>query len=655
MIRLENISLAFGAQSIFKEISWHIRQSDRIGLVGPNGVGKTTLLRILLGKQFIDSGKIQKATESQVGYLPQETAKLKGKTLLEETLSTFYTILEMEKEIRSLHQKIDDAANKNENHEQLLRRLGTLQSQFENADGFRLEHEAKKILKGLGFQEEDWNKETSAFSGGWQMRISLAKLLLLRPNLLMLDEPTNHLDIETTEWVENYLKRYEGAFILVSHDRYFLDRTVKKIVAIDRGELKFYAGNYSYYKKEREKQLQILWKEYYQQKDEVEKIQKFIDRFRYKATKAAQVQSRVKMLEKIKVVQPPEDEIGVHFQFPSAPTSGKLMLKLENVAKSYNENRVFSGVSFRCDRGVRMALVGVNGAGKSTLCRILAKIDQQHEGEIHYDSRAKIGYYSQEVADQLSSDQTVLEEAQEKAGNLTPNRVRSILGAFLFRKDDVYKKVHVLSGGEKSRLALACILFQSANLLVLDEPTNHLDLNSKNILSKALDAFDGTILLVSHDRYFLDKIVNRVVEISDGKIHQFWGDYTEYLSKKEMERLAEEEQKNNVDELNPQDEAIAGKKKGKEQKRVEAEERNKRFHQRKDFAIRLKVLEKEIEKTELKKEELENKLANPETFKNGSDVQKIQVDFSYVSKSLQTLYEEWEKVGEKIEQINKAV
>jgi len=654
MIRLNNICLQFVTQAIFKNVDWFIRSTDRMGLVGPNGSGKTTLLKILLGKQHIDFGKIDRAKDIKVGYLPQDGVQLKEKTLLEETLSAFQFLLDIEKEIRDLHKKISDSSNHDSPNEQLLKRLGHLQNQFEHADGYSIEFEAKKILKGLGFEEGDWTRPTSTFSGGWQMRISLAKLLLIKPSLLMLDEPTNHLDIQTTEWLENYLQTYDGAFILVSHDRYFLDRTVKKIISVENFGLQPYPGNYSFYEKEYKKRVEIQKQAYLRQKEEIERIQKFIDRFRYKATKAAQVQSRVKMLEKMEKIHLPSEETSVNFHFPSAPKSGKLMLELENVAKYYGEKQVFSGVSFRCDRSDRIALVGVNGAGKSTLCKILAYQETNTEGKIVRDAREKIGYYSQETADQLESSQKVLDEAMNHAGNMNPNQVRTILGAFLFSGDDVYKQIKVLSGGEKSRLALACLLFQPANLLILDEPTNHLDLASKNILYEALKSFEGTIILVSHDRYFVDKIVDRVIEIFDGQICQFWGNYTDYLSKKEAEKKVEEEKKS-LQNNNVYDETISIKKKSKEQKRLEAEERNKRFLKRKDFEKRQKELETEIEKLERKKEELEVKLSNPETFKLGNDVQKIQVEFSTTSKNLLSLYEEWERELEKIEQLNQGL
>ncbi|HDL19335.1 MAG TPA: ABC-F family ATP-binding cassette domain-containing protein, partial [Bacteroidetes bacterium] len=415
MIRLTNIGLSFGAQLIFKNMSWHLCPEERVGLIGPNGAGKTTLLQILLERQLIDAGTIRRTKNMAAGYLPQDRINLTGKPLLEETLTAFDSVLKLEREIHSLQNEIDAAAKSGKNTAALLDRLGKIQQLFEHADGYRLESEAKKILKGLGFTEDDWQRETSTFSGGWQMRIALAKLLLQRPNLLMLDEPTNHLDVQTTEWLENYLQNYDGAFILVSHDRYFLDRTVKKIVSLERGGLQIYHGNYTRFEQERKKRIEIQWGEYYRQKEEIERIQKFIDRFRYKATKAAQVQSRIKMLEKMPLLESPEAESHVFFHFPPAPASGKLLIATENAEKYFAEKQVFANVSFRCDRCERIAIVGVNGAGKSTLCRILAGIDTEHKGEIFKDNRLKIGYYSQDIADRFSGDTTVLTEAQSHA------------------------------------------------------------------------------------------------------------------------------------------------------------------------------------------------------------------------------------------------
>lgn len=654
MIRLTNVSLSFGAQFIFNNMSWQLRPGERVGLVGPNGAGKTTLLQILLGRQSIDTGTIRRAKNTETGYLPQDRISLAGKPLLEETLTAFDSVLKLEREIHELQNKIDTAAKSGKDTTDLLNRLGKIQHLFEQADGYRLESEAKKILKGLGFTEEDWQRETSTFSGGWQMRIALAKLLLQRPNLLMLDEPTNHLDVQTTEWLENYLQNYDGAFILVSHDRYFLDRTVKKIVSLERGSLHIYHGNYTRFEQERKKQIEVQWSEYYRQKEEVERIRKFIDRFRYKATKAAQVQSRIKMLDKMTQLEPPEAESHVSFHFPPAPASGKLLVAAENVAKSFTGKQVFANISFRCDRGERIAIVGVNGAGKSTLCRILAGIDTDHAGEIFKDSRLKIGYYSQDIADRFSDDTTVLTEAQAHAETMPPKQVRNVLGAFLFSGDDVNKPTKILSGGEKSRLALACILFQSANLLILDEPTNHLDLQSKNVLSEALNSFDGGIILVSHDRYFLDKIVNRVIEISHGEIRQFWGNYTDYLQKKETERMPAAETAELQSSLTnlKDNEPDNGRKKTRQQRRLEAEQRNQRFQLRKEHEIRLQELEAEIEKTEREKEILENRLADPATFKKSDGVQQLQVDFHATAKKLQQLYKQWETIAEKIEEIN---
>lgn len=654
MIRLENICLSFASQEIFNNISWHIRPADRIGLVGPNGTGKTTMLRVLLKKQLIDSGKIQQAKAIQTGYLPQETMFFEGKTLLEETLSVYQSILEMEREIFHLQKQISNISEQSSGFEQLMNRLGYLQNRFEHADGYRIEFEAKKILHGLGFQEQDKDKQTSTFSGGWQMRISLAKLLLLRPELLILDEPTNHLDLKTTEWLENYLLQYDGAFIIVSHDRYFLDRTVKKIASLERGELLLYSGSYSFYEREQKKRVEMLWKEYLGQKDEIARISKFIERFRYKATKAAQVQSRIKKLAKIKRIHPPEQEVSVNFHFPPAPASGKLMLEVENLSKSYDNKQVLSDLSFRCDRGDRIALVGVNGAGKSTLCRILAGFESNNQGKIYKDARFKVGYYSQEVADQLNSEKKVLEETVNKAGNYTPNQVRNVLGGFLFRGDDVSKQIRVLSGGEKSRLALACLLFQSANFLILDEPTNHLDKLSKVVLYEALKFFDGTIVLVSHDRFFINKIANRVIEISDGKLRQFWGNYTDYLHKKELEEAETFDEYRSKTEFSKKPDEFQNvlQKKSKTQKRLEAEERNRRSRLIKEQKIRMEKIESKIEKLESKKEKLEQKMADPATFQKSGDIKVIQIEFHQTVELLQKNYRDWDVVAEEIDKIS---
>jgi len=656
MIRLADVSLSFGVQNIFNKISWHIRPAERIALVGPNGAGKSTLLRVILGEQQLDSGKMLVAKKITFGYLPQEAIQYKSKTLIEETLSAFQSILELDTEIHHLQVQVEMAAKAGVVPPLLLRQLGQAQHQFEQANGYRIEYEAKRILAGLGFGEDDWQRPTTTFSGGWQMRIALAKLLLQRPNLLMLDEPTNHLDVQTTEWLENYLQSYEGAYILVSHDRYFLDRTVKKIAALDRGKLQIYTGNYSFYEQERERQIEAIWQQYLRQQEEIERLQKFIDRFRYKATKAAQVQSRIKMLEKIDRIVPPAEVSQVRFHFPLALPSGRLLLELQGVAKSYNGKPVFAGVSFRCDRGERIALVGVNGAGKSSLCRILAGSEAPDAGKIFRDEGIRIGYYAPEIADNLDSQATVLAEAQIQAVALPPVQLRNILGAFLFRGDEVNKTVQVLSGGEKSRLALACLLFQSANLLILDEPTNHLDLASKNVLQEALQAFIGSIILVSHDRYFLDKIVHRIVEVADGTVQQYWGNYSDYLAKKQVEsstptNLAKMEIAAKSDAENEQT-ADTPRRKSREQKRLEAEERNLRSSQRRKHEQKLIHLEAEIEQNEKRKQSLEAEMTDPATFQQGERVRHIQMEYHQINHNLKRLYRDWEVIAEKIEKIN---
>lgn len=641
MIHLQNLYLSFNSQVVFEGISWHIKRQERIGLVGPNGTGKTTLMRVIIGQLAPDKGEIQVAKKVTFGYLPQQAIETKGRPLLGEVLSGVAEIKVIENEIEQLQEFLSNRQHNQREISRKLKRFGELQHRFEELGGFQLEYQAKKILTGLGFAEDHWDRPCETFSGGWQMRIALGKLLLQQPTLLLLDEPTNHLDIQSMEWLESYLFKYPGTIIIVSHDRFFLNRIVAKIVSLERGKLTEYSGSYSFFEKAKQHHDAQLWMQYEQQKAEIERIQRFIDRFRYKASKASQVQSRIKKLEKMQKIIPPSQLKNIHFRFPAAVRSGRIVFQLNNISKYYNNHRVFTDVNLTIERGDRIALVGINGAGKSTLGRILADYENPTDGEIIRGYQIKLSFYAQETADALNSETSVLDELVAIAPKANLGYLRTILGCFLFHDDDVFKPVNVLSGGEKSRLALAKVLLQESNVLLLDEPTNHLDIDGKDVLQNALKDYQGTIILVSHDRYFLDHIVTKVVELADGRIREFLGNYSYYLSKREESSTAEQARGEKISTN-----AMKGSKKSKAQKRQEAEQRQIEYKSRQEKQAQIREIESEIEWKEARKAEIEAKLADVSVYANQELSRELMTEYRRIMTELAVLYEKWEAVAE---------
>jgi ATP-binding cassette subfamily F protein 3 len=536
MLHLNNLSLSFGGQDLFRNLNWHVRKGERIGLVGPNGAGKTTLFRLIIGQVEPDTGSIQRGREATIGYLPQEGITITGRTLFAEARSALPQLTEIQHELTVIHDALERDDTDGEEHEELLARYGDLQHRFEELGGFRADAEVAKVLTGLGFQESQFEQPTATFSGGWQMRLALAKLLLQQPDILLLDEPTNHLDLDSLLWLESYLRAYVGSVIIISHDREFLDRLVTRIASLYRQTITEYTGNYSGFERQFEFELEAHRKAYEEQQEEIARIQRFIDTFRYNARKASQVQSRVKQLDKLARIEPPQSvPKGVRFHFPPAPRSGRVVLELQNVSKQYDSLQVFRDVNLIIERGERVALVGVNGAGKSTLSRILSGVEDATTGERRLGHQVVLDYYAQQQADRLTSDSTVYDEVAKNASLAMTPELRTLLGAFLFSGDAVNKRVSVLSGGEKSRLALAKMLLQSSNFLILDEPTNHLDIRTKDVLREALLQFSGTFLIVSHDRYFLTGLVTKVIEMQHGQLVVYPGTFEEFLQWKERE------------------------------------------------------------------------------------------------------------------------
>ncbi len=533
MLQLSGAGKRFGSKLLFEDADWLITPDERTALVGANGTGKSTLMKVLAGLDGLDYGQVQRTRGMTIGYLPQDGLALAGRTVFEECLSVFDELLGLEKEMETLAASLAELDPESAAYATAADRYSHIEQRFRAHDGYALDAQVGTVLTGLGFSKTDWTRQTEEFSGGWQMRIALAKLLLQKPSLLLLDEPTNHLDLETRNWLEQYLRTYPNGYILISHDRYFLDVTVDKIIEIWNKNLHVYHGNYEKYLQQKAERRAQLEAAYRNQKDQIEHLEAFINRFRYQATKARQVQSRIKELEKIERIEIPEEESAIHFTFPQPPPSGRAVVEVSELSKSYGPKQVLNDVSFTIDRGDRIALVGVNGAGKSTLVRLLSGEDAPTGGILKLGHNVLAEYFAQDQYKVLDPAARMLDDISRTAPKVSDTELRSLLGCFLFSGDDVFKPLGVLSGGERNRYALARILVSPANFLLLDEPTNHLDLRAKDVLLEAIGSFTGTVIFVSHDRYFIDRLATRVFEVEAGKVHVYPGNYEDYLWRKE--------------------------------------------------------------------------------------------------------------------------
>jgi ATP-binding cassette subfamily F protein 3 len=528
MIQLSSVTKSFGARVLLEDVTWQVSDRETVGLCGPNGAGKTTLLRIFANLDEPDAGAVVKPADLRVGYLPQDGLAHEGHTLHEEAALAFEWLLEVRKELEAIEERLADPAVAEGEHEGMLHRYSDLQDRFRLHDGYAIDLKIDTVLRGLGFSAADYDKPTATFSGGWQMRIALAKLLLAKPDLLLLDEPTNHLDLDARNWLEEYLHDYPHTVILVSHDRFFLDAVVDRITDIHLRTLVDYHCNYSQYLVQRDEHLARLREAKRRQDEEVARIEMFINRFRYQATKAAQVQDRIKMLEKVVPIEVPPERKRVHFKFPSCGKSGRMVFDLKGVHKAYGATRVFEGIDLYIERGDRIALLGPNGAGKSTLMRLLSGVEEPDRGTRATGHQVVLEYFAQDEAVRLEPGLTIYETLSSGSPVHMVPMIRDILGGFLFSGDDIYKRVGVLSGGERTRLAVARMLLRPSNTLLLDEPTNHLDLDSKDVLLDALMDYGGTLIVVSHDRYFIDKLATKVIEIGNGRALLYPGTYEEF-------------------------------------------------------------------------------------------------------------------------------
>jgi ATP-binding cassette subfamily F protein 3 len=640
LIYLKNISLSFGDKKLFDQITWAIMERSRIGLVGDNGTGKTTLFRAIRGQAELDEGSIEIPNRKNrvLGYLPQDLVEIEPVNII-DYIKKKSGIAELEKTIQSYEQKITRLSPDDEEYRNVLGAYESTVSTFNIKDGYAFEARAKQILKGIGFRDKDFSKNCAEFSGGWKMRILLAVILLSRPDIMLLDEPTNHLDTESMEWLESYLKNYTGTIITIAHDRVFLDKIVNQIAELSNRKITLYKGNYSYYLREKEKRLEALKKGMELQQAEIKRVQEFVERFRYKATKARQVQSRLKMLEKFEPLRHMQKAKAVKIKFPEGPKSGKEVVFADNISKSYGALDVFKDICFNIFRGDKIALVGVNGAGKSTLTRILSGTETPTSGEIRLGLNVKMAFFSQESAQNLSYNRSIWEEIRAVGTKSNDQQLRDLLGVFLFSGDDIMKSISVLSGGEKSRLALLKILLQDSNCLILDEPTNHLDLKTKDIFQGALLNYHGTIIIVSHDRYFLDHLVNRVFELRNGTCYEYRGNYSYFIEKRgESMEASPALPEKSTDEKNRS-------RKSKEEKRMEAEERNRLSIIRNTLQKKLTTIEQRINNLEAEKSENEALLCKSETLKDSSKVKKLNQESNKILRELESLYSEWESIA----------
>jgi len=646
MLQIKDLYYSIGERELLKGVDFAVNPGKRLALIGPNGTGKTTLFRILTGEIKSYQGEIVKPKGFLIGYLPQEEIVFEGTTALKTVLEGCRDIVELETQIAELHEELE---KRPEEQDRLLKRLGDMEHEFQAKGGYEIESKAKTILSGLGFLDKEFSVPLNEFSGGWRMRIYLARLLIQDPDVLLLDEPTNHLDLPSLEWLEKYLMEFTGCIVFISHDRTFIDRLSDEICELEEGKLYKYPGKYSLYEERKEQRIQLLRKKREEWEAEKARQERFIEKYRTHKTRAAQVQSRIRHLEKLKEIKIPEPPKKLDFRLYVETPSFKDVLNIENASFRYNSDWVLKGVNLHLSRGDRIALVGKNGAGKTTLSRLAAGEINPQEGKAWLGKNVSIGYYAQHQIDMLNLEATVYDEVSSSVSYKAVPYVRNVLGTFQFSGDDVFKKIKVLSGGEKARVSLAKILLSPVNFLIMDEPTTHLDILSIEALEYALMQYDGTLLLISHDRRFLDKLIKKVVEMEDGQADEYWGNYSDYMEKREKE-----------EKMALPEEPVAFQKRTvadnqKEKKRREAEARQAVSRDRARLNQEIERLETRIDEQEKRLKEIEAEMADPQTYSKSERVVELQKQHTSLKRELPSLYEEWEQKRLQLEELIKSI
>ncbi|MBF0524771.1 MAG: ABC-F family ATP-binding cassette domain-containing protein [Deltaproteobacteria bacterium] len=651
MISISQVYKFYGKKDLFKGAGLTIRPGDRIGLVGPNGAGKSTLFKLLLGEETPDQGTVSKPDHIRLGFLPQDVLIFSGKTVLGQTMNVEKEVTEIKTELADI-QKALSRGGEDDLIMSLAHRQAELLEEFDRLGGYNLESRAKKMLLGLGFKEKDFDRPVDTLSGGWMMRVALARILLSEPDVLLLDEPTNHLDLESLIWFEQTITAMRSALVVVSHDREFLNKVVQRIAAIDNGQLIIYNGNYDYYETEKDKRILLKLADWKAQQDEIRRVNLFIDKNRTRKDRARQVQARIRSLEKMEKIEPPQSTKSISFSFPEPPRSGKVVLELKDVAKTYDGPPVYEHLDFAVYRGDRLALVGPNGAGKTTLMKLLAGVIEPDRGERKVGFDVQLAYFSQHQWDLLTPNHTVLEEISQCAGNHTIGSIRNMLGCFLFSGDEVHKKVSVLSGGEKSRLVFMKMLLSPNNVLLLDEPTNHLDIPSREVMEAALDKYTGTIVCISHDRRFINRICNQVLHVKDGRTELFEGNYNDFISlwQKSVEAEPVAAVKSEPTETPVNDIDSRKSKKDKDQKRREAELRQARHQAVGPLKVHLSEVEALIDETTKAFDRINRQMTDPATYLDGRKARDVQEEHRRLKDHLARLTAEWEDLAMELEE-----